>query len=275
MKKLSENTIKTIICEYQKGDSLRYITKKHDIGLGSVHKYITEAGIIRKHNIIEKILTKDEQIIGLYIGLWMGDGTQYPDKGYRIKICGNKRDLLLNKFIQDNIYTLFGKKTRLYTVSSTNQAYIIYKSKFIYNYIYNYISQENKQKTYTVRLKRNVNLYSKKFLEGCLLGLILSDGYLKNKFCFNVISKRLSKNMTDILTLLGYHPKIYTHRRKIYGWKDLQMVTLNVEESHKLNLFLDKVLKELKCAYSFQELKYEPAEIRTPDLMMAEYHPIE
>ncbi len=275
MKKLNKDIIERIVTQYRHGNSLRIIAQKYCIGLGSAHKYISESGIMHKLNIVKELHSRDERLIGVYIGLWMGDGTQYLDKGYLIKICCNKENNLLNEFIQTVIYNLFGKKTRLNKISLTKQAYILYKSKFIFDFVYSYVKHEEKQKTYTIQLLKNIYAYGSKFLEGCLLGLILSDGYLKHRFSFNVISKNLAKNMSDILITFGFHPKIYIQRREKYGWKDLHMVSLNVAESKKLQLFLDEILKKLNCTYSFQELKYEPAGIRTPDLMMAEYHPNE
>jgi len=148
-------------------------------------------------------------------------------------------------------------------VSNTNQAWVIFKSKFIYDFVYNYITQLYKQKTYTVQLKCGVEKYSDDFLEGYLLGLALSDGYLKNKFYFNVTSKKLSINMIDILIRFGYTPRAYILKREKYGWKDLHMVRLISSETRNLNEFLDEILKRLSCAYTFKELKYENIEMGT------------
>jgi len=77
MKKLSRKKIEKIVVEYKKGLSLRQICRLLDVSIGCAHKYLSEFNIIRKHNIVKELNSNDEKLIGLYIGLWMGDGTQY------------------------------------------------------------------------------------------------------------------------------------------------------------------------------------------------------
>ena len=94
-----------------------------------------------------------------------------------------------------------------------------------------------------------------------MLGLTLSDGYLKTTFSFNVVSSRLAKNLLDILKKFRYNPFHYLHKREKYGWKDLYMVRLNTKESKRLKLFLNEIIKKLGYSYSFDDLKYGPARI--------------
>ena len=54
-----------------------------------------------------------------------------------------------------------------------------------------------KEENIYCRAKERANAYPKEFREGCLLGLALSDGYLKNNFVFTVSSARLARNMYD------------------------------------------------------------------------------
>jgi len=265
MKTLSQEKIDQIIELYSKNNSLRETCRKLNISIGSAHKYTSRDKVINRHNITTELHSHDERLIGLYIGLWMGDGTQYYEKnkrGYTIKICSNKKDLLLNAFIRRAIFRLFGKNTALHEVSNTNQTYIKFSSKFIFNFVYNYVSQEFRKKTHTIHLKEKINMYSDDFLEGCLLGLVLSDGYLKHIFSFNVTSNNLADNMIQILENFEFSPSLYIQNREKYRWKDLYMVKLRVEESKRLELFLDTILEKLACTNSFKELKYSgPAEI--------------
>lgn len=136
-----------------------------------------------------------------------------------------------------------------------------FTSKFIYNFIYDYIDKDEGKKTYSVRLNKAVSDFGKEFLEGCLLGLVLSEGYLKDRFRFNVVSSKLAKNMEDILYLFGFNSSNYIHKRKKYGWKDLYRVSLNNPQSIELKKALDKTLRKLNYDYSFEELKYGPAQI--------------
>jgi hypothetical protein len=259
MKKLTQEKIEQIIELYQKYGSLREVCRQSDISIGSAHKYTSKNNIINRHNITTKIHSHDERLIGLYVGLWMGDGTQYYEKhrgSYTIKICSDKRNVLLNKFIQQKLLELFNKNCTIINNLSTNQAYIKFSSKFIFDFVYTYVKRE-RNKTHSVSLKENIDSYSEEFLEGCLLGLALFDGSLQYKFNFNVTSVALSNNMIDILKKSGFNPVKYIYRRERYGWKDLLMIHLRVSESQKLELFLNKILEKLDGKYSFKELKYE------------------
>jgi len=259
MKSLSQEKIAQITESYQKCGSLRKVCKKLGISIGSAHKYTSKNNIINKLNITKEVKSKDERLIGLYIGLWMGDGTQYYEKhkrGYTIKICSDKRNILLNNFIQEIILKIFAKTSNLKKISLTNQAYIKFSSRYIFYFVYKYVKHD-RNKTHSVGLKEDINSYSIDFLEGCLLGLSLSDGSLKHIFYFNVTSVALSDNMVEILKKFQFKPLKYIYRREKYGWKDLHMVRLRTEESKKLELFLNDVLKKLNCTSSFKELKYE------------------
>ncbi len=112
----------------------------------------------------------------------------------------------MNGFIQLIILKMFRKKSRLIIEQTTNRVYIKFQSKFIFDFIYNYVIHDEKRKTYTARLIKRTNGHTKEFREGCLLGLALSDGYIKNRFVFNVTSGRLAKNVYEILKNFGYNP---------------------------------------------------------------------
>ena len=90
-----------------------------------------------------------------------------------------------------------------------------------------------------------------------MLGLTLSDGYLKNNFKFNSISKKLAKNVYDILSKKGCNPRIYIHDRSKWNWHDLHMVSLNVKDSKKILKDFDKTIFELGSNQTFHDLKYE------------------
>jgi hypothetical protein len=257
MQQLSQEKIKQIIETYNKCKSLRKVCKQLKISIGSAHKYTTKHNIIHKNNIITKLHSSNKRLIGLYIGLWMGDGTQYYDHGYTIKICSNKKNVLLNKFIQDIIFRLFNKHTRLVNETKSNRANVIYESKFIFSFVYSYATIDEGKKTYTVRLKEDVKSYSTDFLEGCLLGLILTDGYLKRILSFSSASYNLAKNFEEILEKFGFHPYTYVDKRENYKLGCVHVVKLSPKESKNIILLLDTILQKIGCADTFQELKYE------------------
>ena len=262
MKALSQEEIQNICNLYKTYGNLRDVSKISLRSIGSVHKYLSLYSLIKKQNIVKEICTNDERLMGVYVGLWMGDGTQYKDRHrYTIKICSNKEDVNLNNFIQNVILKIFNKTTNLLKESKTKRAHIKFNSRFIYDFIQNYVVYETGRKTYTVKLRKRVGCYSTPFLEGCLLGLTLSDGYLKDNFAFGVTSSRLAKNVYDILNKFGYNSRHSIQRREKYRWKNLYVVSLNKEQSNRLRIFLDKVIYDLSFQCSFQELKYGPAVI--------------
>jgi hypothetical protein len=255
MRPLSPTRIDELRRCYLEEKSMRKVGARMSLPLSTVWKYVhgTVAGNVK--NIVCSLASDDERLLGTYVGLWMGDGTQYIDRGYVIKICSNKNDLLLNRFVQRIVVRLFNARSAIILESSTNRAYVKFGSKFIFEFIQNYVAYAGK-KTNTVRLKACVPSYARDFLEGVLLGLVLSDGYLKNRFSFNVVSSGLAKNMLDMLGMFGFHPTVYVHDRKKYGWRNLHMVRLTVSESERLSCFLDAVLGRLGYPDSFRCLKY-------------------
>ena len=100
-------------------------------------------------------------------------------------------------------------------------------------------------------------MQSSKFNEGFILGLALSDGYLKKKFILSTISKNLAAQLMDLLKKLKLTPKMYVHERKKYGWNDLFMVRLTNNESEILRIKLDEVITKLGFKHTFDDLKYK------------------
>ena len=116
-----------------------------------------------------------------------------------------------------------------------------------------------KNKTLTVRLRRNVEYYSNKFLRGFLLGLMISDGCMKNKFVFTTISEKLAKNVEEILNIVGYKSHHYVQKNR--NWKDVHRITLTKNESCNILKFLDNALTECNSRDNFSQLKYGPTAI--------------
>ncbi len=256
MRSISNAEIDLIQTLFQRYGSLRKVAVLCNRSPATIKKYVSDKALIVRKNIVSTV-SHNEILKGLYIGLWMGDGTQYYNQAYEIKICSNKRQRELNSFIQRIILDLFGKKTNLIEDKNTNRAYIKFRSKFIFEWIENYVSYSS-NKTKTIRLLGSHQNYDPLFRDGLLLGLCLSDGYLKGRFKFNVISKNLSCLVIDLLKLYGYQPSQYVHDRSRWGWHDLYMVSLNKLESQELNFLLDSILIQLDCKMPFKVLKNGP-----------------
>ncbi len=79
----------------------------------SIKKYLILAGKeVKEQNLVRELKTDDERLIGLYCGLWTGDGSQYYDHGYTIKFCLNREQPELIGFVQELLLKLFGKTSK-------------------------------------------------------------------------------------------------------------------------------------------------------------------
>lgn len=209
-----------------------------------------------KRNIIRCVACTDDLLIGLYVGVWCGDGTQYYDNGYRIKICCHSKNLRMIAFFKSILLRLFDKRVLHVAQEIRHRSLIRFNSKFIYMFIHEYVTF-GKNKTHTVCLLKEFVDYSDEFLSGFVLGLSLTDGYLKNKYIFNVTSENLARNLYDILNAWRLQPKFSVIDRTGLGWHNLHSVRLNADDTKILLRFLDKSLVKLSSQYTFMRLKYE------------------
>ena len=165
MKNVTSEEINEFLKLYQDSGSLREVSRLTGRSVNTIKKYLIGKIPIKLCPRVSKVNSTDNLLVGVYVGLWMGDGTQYYDNSYVVKFCSNKQQNDLNKFIQDIVFRLFNKQSWLIEDKNTNRAYIKLKSKFIYDFIYSY-SSFGTNKTLSVGLKNNINQYSDKFLEG-------------------------------------------------------------------------------------------------------------
>jgi len=261
IKRVTEEEIEGFLSLYKESKSLRAVSRHTGRSVNTIKAHLLPLTEVKELQVVKEADLSDAVLLGTYVGLWMGDGTQYYDNSYTIKICSNKQKVELNEFIQNIYIGLFNKKTWLLPERETNRTYIKLKSKFIYNFIYDYVSV-GEDKTLSVKLKNPIHTYSEEFLDGWILGSALSDGYLKKRFMFNVTSEGFSNNVFDLLRQRGMIPRVTIQDRSKLGWNDLHMLYLTVEESKILLKKFDEILVKLGCNYSFKELKgYGPAGI--------------
>jgi hypothetical protein len=83
-----------IYAEYNKEKSLRKTANIVGISASTVKKYVDEKGLkVAKKNIVSKLNEEDDLLVGLYSGIWAGDGTQYYDNSYTIKYAATQKIL--------------------------------------------------------------------------------------------------------------------------------------------------------------------------------------
>ncbi|MFT4250239.1 MAG: hypothetical protein ACMXYD_02675 [Candidatus Woesearchaeota archaeon] len=241
---------------YEDYPSLKRVSRELGYSPNTVKKYVQEDFVVTKQNLVKKLRSRDERLIGLYVGMWMGDGTQFRSEGgYIVKVCLDSRNSELIAFTQWMFSELFGCVSWALTEKGNNRGYVKVHSKFIYEFIRKYCFFDD-NKTASVRLKNSVQEYSREFLEGCLLGLTLTDGYLRRTFRFNVTSVALANNMKDILLYFGWSAKTYIQKRDNPRWASLIHTTLLVKDSREVTCVLDECLEQLGYGKKFKVLKY-------------------
>jgi len=254
---LSAQEIDTIQHMYKRLGTIRSVQRNLGYSLSTVHKYVRKK--FPNDNIQPKtaLISKNELLIGTYVGIWMGDGTQYMDSGsYTIKICSSKKNTALNKFIVQLILLLFNKKAHYNADPIKNDLYIRMRSKFIYHFIYEFTAQE-KNKTKTIRLKNELCEYSDNFLLGILLGLTLSDGYIKKSLIFRTTSERLAKNYADILRKYNFNPTLTKKARNELNWSDIVTVRLGTKETETIiSVFNHAIKTNVSSKMCINQLKY-------------------
>ncbi len=252
---MHEMILEKIIKDYKNGDSLKKLKTKYDYSIGNLYYHLNKRSLMRKNNIIKFLKNNDQLSIGILIGIWMGDGSKFKDKwSYVIKIHLDKRDTLLINFIKNILLIVFGKTCRVVLEEESNRGIMIMNSKFIYDFIDKYTAYKE-NKTLTIKLKRNINQYNNDFIRGVMVGLTLSDGYIKDRFVFNTISKRLASNVYNIFKKYSYNPAISHQPRKKYGWYDLQRVSLNKKETLLFRSVINDILTKYGSSYTIDSLK--------------------
>ncbi len=255
---MQEEVLQSIISDYSTGHSLRKLRDKYRYSIGNLHYHLDKAGLLRKNNIVKCLRVYDTLAIGIFIGLWAGDGSKFRDgPSYTVKIHMNKKDVVLLEFIRDWILRLFAKKFRYVAEKETNRGLIVFSSKFIYNFLDDYLAYED-NKTLTVCLKDKLSFYSIDFLRGFVLGLTLSDGYIKERFVFTSISKRLAKNAFSILKIFGFEPCVYFHGPGRYGKHNQFRIVLNKEQTRLFKIFLQNAINSYGFDATLDQLKSYP-----------------
>ncbi|MFP4524388.1 MAG: LAGLIDADG family homing endonuclease [Candidatus Woesearchaeota archaeon] len=240
---------------YGEGLSMRAIARREEVAVATIKKYLLLSGVeVRERNIVRHLVCDDERLIGTYCGLWAGDGSQYYDKGYRVKFCLHSGNKELIKFVQLVLRKLFGKESRFTHDHGKYSGFVIFSSRFIFEFVKEYLTYK-RYKTKTVRLKRDVNRYSFAFLEGFFLGLMLSDGHLRHKVQYNSISAGLIANVIEVLWLFGITGPLSISDRSKYGWNDLFCLSLGKKQTLEAEMLLDETLRKIGYGKPFRELK--------------------
>ncbi len=214
------------------------MSKYHEIPIATLHNWFSKRGILRRLTLVRKVKTRDSYKIGLFVGMWAGDGSRsLATKGrYTVRFHFNSDDIFCHELVYDLIRSLFG--SRINIVKGPGKKFEIKTySKFIYKFLEEYLDFSN-DKCGTVKLKMSFERHTKRFAFGFVKGLALTDGHFGKKFVFCTISKSLAKQFVRILKHLGWNPKTYVLKRANPKHRPLWMVRLRVDETKKFSKFL-------------------------------------
>lgn len=219
---------------------------------------------VRGRTYFKIIPSKNEELIGEFIGLFAGDGSYHRDLTYRhiVKLHFAKSEEPFTKeLIQKILIKLFDKGPMVFVEG--NKLNLVYYSKEIYNLIKKYLDWNLLEaKTYSVRLKTREHKLP--FIVGFIRGSIDSDGHLSQKrVTFASVSNLLINDISFFLNHLGLKHGLYCQKNRKGNRRDLYsieikrgdltkfMEVINPRNRVKMNVhrlgfeFLDKGLNPL------------------------------
>jgi hypothetical protein len=204
--RLSKEDILSIKKLTDDGKSLRYISKTLSLGITTVYYQVRKFKPRRKKDFVVNL---PEEKIGELIGAFAGDGSYYYslNDGKDIKKGGQYKIRYHLSLKSDKPYAEYLKRLlaklnlnpHLFVREDNNTIDVAVSSLSYINFIKKYLKWD-KDKTFSVRLKNNLNNYSDNFLTGFARGLMDTDGFLNpgNVVCA-CISKDLIDNLSGIL----------------------------------------------------------------------------
>lgn len=200
MKRLNKTQISTIRKLTIAGNSVNKICKKLRLPKSVVYYWFRkERGVTFKQIKINENLEKE---IGEIIGAFAGDGSFILDKNYKYKIRFylSPDEIPYAKKIRKLLRDVYGKSGKMYIYENITIVEIF--GKVIINHIHKFLTWENK-KTYSVRLKGNINKLSLDFLRGFCRGLIDTEGWItKNNLMLSCVSDQLMNDLSNSLNIL-------------------------------------------------------------------------
>ena len=209
------------------GKSLNEIKKITGLGKTTLYYNVKD---IKPRQWRKLIVNLTDDKIGELIGAFAGDGSYYYAKftgNYRIRytLCFS-RDMEYAKYLIDLLKSL-NLNPFLFKREHQNALDICVNSLDYINFIKKFLEWEGK-KTYSIRLKKNLDEYDNDFLKGFSKGLMDTDGYVEvsNVSC-GCTSERLIRNLAEIFDKFDIKYKI----------------TLKKREPLRKNLFLIRVYR--------------------------------
>lgn len=182
---------------------------------------------------------------GYIVGFFAGDGSTSKSPHRVLRFHLNK---LKEYYLAQCLASLLKKANlhpHLELPSSGNVVIVRVYSKALYEMIRQYLSWEDHEKTYTVRLRSTKGLPSE-FIQGFIGGSADSDGgFVSSKkwYQFASVSRELIQQLSSMLTLFGIGIKERTYFSKRGNRRPLYCVRISIKDAEKFSVKL-KSLQE-------------------------------
>ncbi len=231
-----------IVSNYLRGLSLNRLVLKYNIPKSTLYYNLNKFGIIRKVRKVRTLKNFGEFHIGIFIGLWAGDGSRYKDNNgtYRLKIHFDKENLEQIKFVKNIMDFLFGKMGFI-SKDGKRSVSLKFSSKFVYDFPQRYLLfNEGAPHAKSRSIQLETLKHSSEFLMGFLIGLALSDGHFGSTYVYSTVSEGLAKQVLQIMKKLGFNPTLGCQKRINKNWKPIYRLKLTRAETIK---FLGSITK--------------------------------
>ncbi len=203
--RLSQRDKLTIKELTEKGGSLRHISKIMNLGITTIYYQVRKFKPKQKKNFIVNLSEKE---IGELMGAFAGDGSYYysindkkdKTRGGQYKIryhLSLKTDKSYAEYLKI-LLTKLNLNPHLFVREDNNTVDVAVSSLYYLNFIKEYLKWDD-DKTFSIRLKKSIDNYSKEFLQGFARGLMDTDGFLNSK---NAVCACISKKLIDNLSLI-------------------------------------------------------------------------
>jgi len=227
MRKLLERKEKIKIIDMIKREkSLNEISKSTGRSKTTIYYHMRK---IRGKQSFDKLeIPRNPSIQGEFLGMFAGDGYFFFDpKTYHYTFLitlSKKFDDEYSEYIIEMFRKYFKKKVRKYY--HENRIRLMFESKKLFEFVKLHL--EIKNKTYNVRLKRNLDEYTLEFLSAFVRGVMDTDGYVRsrNSVGLGMASKGIIYQISEILQRLGIENEITVRKPDKPNWSPIYIITV-------------------------------------------------
>lgn len=232
MRRLSRVEKVKIVKMAKIGSTLTEISKVTGIKRTTVYYWVRKALGKRIQNII--VNENDMEAVGEIIGAFAGDGAAGVEKNYQyvVRFFLSKDEEEYSQRLAKLLRSIYGVEPWVYKNGCIT---LKTKRKKIFQHMKKYLQwDEDIRRTYTVRLRKNINELNKEFLVGFLRGIFDTEGFVYIAKCYIgvcVTSRGLADDISNSLTALDILHRRYEFtpkppRKTLYGIRITEMAFL-------------------------------------------------